>query len=150
MTIFHFSCSLLSHIFTSASHPTASLLIQSIPFSPHPVILYSIALCGVPCLAQAMLGKVSTETSRKKDVLPEVQSRHRLIPMGRKIYEFYNAPIVKFWFHTVSVAHLMSFLMYAMVRANMPNVKIALYETNLHWHKCEYQPTQTKQTYLQI
>uniref|UniRef100_A0A8D3DEM9 Transient receptor potential cation channel subfamily M member 3 n=1 Tax=Scophthalmus maximus TaxID=52904 RepID=A0A8D3DEM9_SCOMX len=26
----------------------------------------------------------------------EVQNRHRLIPMGRKIYEFYNAPIVKF------------------------------------------------------
>lgn len=51
---------------------------------------------------QAMLGKVTTETSRKKDV-EEVQSRHRLIPMGRKIYEFYNAPIVKFWFHTVSV-----------------------------------------------
>ncbi|MEQ2202853.1 hypothetical protein XENOCAPTIV_018003 [Xenoophorus captivus] len=49
-----------------------------------------------------MLGKVTTETSRKKDV-EEVQSRHRLIPMGRKIYEFYNAPIVKFWFHTVSI-----------------------------------------------
>ena len=48
-----------------------------------------------------MLGKVATETSRKKDV-EEVQKRHRLIPMGRKIYEFYNAPIVKFWFHTVS------------------------------------------------
>lgn len=53
--------------------------------------------------AQAMLGKVTTETSRKKDV-EEVQNRHRLIPMGRKIYEFYNAPIVKFWFHTVSVS----------------------------------------------
>lgn len=50
-----------------------------------------------------MLGKVTTETSRKKDV-EEVQNRHRLIPMGRKIYEFYNAPIVKFWFHTVSVS----------------------------------------------
>lgn len=52
---------------------------------------------------KAMLGKVTTETSRKKDV-EEVQNRHRLIPMGRKIYEFYNAPIVKFWFHTVSVS----------------------------------------------
>uniref|UniRef100_A0A8D3A473 Transient receptor potential cation channel subfamily M member 3 n=1 Tax=Scophthalmus maximus TaxID=52904 RepID=A0A8D3A473_SCOMX len=40
---------------------------------------------------------VATETSRKKDVA-EVQNRHRLIPMGRKIYEFYNAPIVKFCF----------------------------------------------------
>lgn len=25
--------------------------------------------------------------------------------MGRKIYEFYNAPIVKFWFHTVGVSY---------------------------------------------
>lgn len=55
--------------------------------------------------SQAMLGKVTTETSRKKDV-EEVQSRHRLIPMGRKIYEFYNAPIVKFWFHTVGVSYI--------------------------------------------
>lgn len=64
---------------------------------------------------QAMLGKVTTETSRKKDV-EEVQNRHRLIPMGRKIYEFYNAPIVKFWFHTVSVSssnttYILSFLL---------------------------------------
>lgn len=62
-----------------------------------------------------MLGKVATETSRKKDV-EEVQNRHRLIPMGRKIYEFYNAPIVKFWFHTVSVSfstttYILSFLL---------------------------------------
>lgn len=62
-----------------------------------------------------MLGKVTTETSRKKDV-EEVQNRHRLIPMGRKIYEFYNAPIVKFWFHTVSVSfsnttYMLSFLL---------------------------------------
>lgn len=64
---------------------------------------------------KAMLGKVTTETSRKKDV-EEVQNRHRLIPMGRKIYEFYNAPIVKFWFHTVSVSfsnttYMLSFLL---------------------------------------
>lgn len=51
-----------------------------------------------------MLGKVTTEAARKKDV-EEVQNRHRLIPMGRKIYEFYNAPIVKFWFHTVGVSY---------------------------------------------
>lgn len=49
---------------------------------------------------QAMLGNVSSEVSRKKEV-EETQNRHRLIPVGRKIYEFYNAPIVKFWFHTV-------------------------------------------------
>ncbi|KAK2504409.1 hypothetical protein MC885_005511, partial [Smutsia gigantea] len=47
----------------------------------------------------AMLGRNNGESSRKKDE-EEVQSRHRLIPLGRKIYEFYNAPIVKFWFYT--------------------------------------------------
>uniref|UniRef100_A0A670JIS8 Transient receptor potential cation channel subfamily M member 3 n=1 Tax=Podarcis muralis TaxID=64176 RepID=A0A670JIS8_PODMU len=54
---------------------------------------------------------------KNKDDMPyikkeeeEVQSRHRLIPFGRKIYEFYNAPIVKFWFYTMAyVGYLMLF-----------------------------------------
>ncbi|XP_057258137.1 transient receptor potential cation channel subfamily M member 3 isoform X10 [Pezoporus wallicus] len=48
----------------------------------------------------AMLGRGNGESSRKKEE-EEVQRRHRLIPVGRKIYEFYNAPIVKFWFYTM-------------------------------------------------
>ncbi|NWW38893.1 TRPM3 protein, partial [Panurus biarmicus] len=40
----------------------------------------------------AMLGRGNGESSRKKED-EEVQSRHRMIPIGRKIYEFYNAPI---------------------------------------------------------
>ncbi|KAF3850724.1 hypothetical protein F7725_012496 [Dissostichus mawsoni] len=47
--------------------------------------------CEAQYNSVAMLGNVTTETSRKKDV-EEVQKRHRLIPLGRKIYEFYNAP----------------------------------------------------------
>lgn len=54
-----------------------------------------------------MLGRSNGESSRKKDE-EEVQSRHRLIPVGRKIYEFYNAPIVKFWFYTVSISFPLS------------------------------------------
>uniref|UniRef100_A0A8B9CT27 Transient receptor potential cation channel subfamily M member 3 n=1 Tax=Anser brachyrhynchus TaxID=132585 RepID=A0A8B9CT27_9AVES len=47
-------------------------------------------------------------TVRKEE--EEVQSRHRLIPVGRKIYEFYNAPIVKFWFYTLAyIGYLMLF-----------------------------------------
>ncbi|KAM6965104.1 transient receptor potential cation channel subfamily M member 3 isoform 9-T9 [Aplochiton taeniatus] len=66
----------------------------------------------------AMLGK-SAETSRKKDVV-EVQNRHRLIPLGRKIYEFYNAPIVKFWFHTMAyVAYLMLFNYIVLVKMDL-------------------------------
>uniref|UniRef100_A0A8C4GV30 Transient receptor potential cation channel, subfamily M, member 3 n=1 Tax=Dicentrarchus labrax TaxID=13489 RepID=A0A8C4GV30_DICLA len=67
----------------------------------------------------AMLGKVTTETSRKKDV-DEVQNRHRLIPLGRKIYEFYNAPIVKFWFHTMAyVGYLMLFNYIVLVKMDL-------------------------------
>ncbi|XP_048847692.1 transient receptor potential cation channel subfamily M member 3 isoform X2 [Brienomyrus brachyistius] len=67
----------------------------------------------------AMLGKVTAETSRKKDV-EEVQSRHRLIPFGRKIYEFYNAPIVKFWFHTMAyVGYLMLFNYIVLVKMDL-------------------------------
>uniref|UniRef100_A0AAQ6IAZ0 Transient receptor potential cation channel, subfamily M, member 3 n=1 Tax=Anabas testudineus TaxID=64144 RepID=A0AAQ6IAZ0_ANATE len=62
---------------------------------------------------------VTTETSRKKDV-EEVQNRHRLIPMGRKIYEFYNAPIVKFWFHTMAyVGYLMLFNYIVLVKMDL-------------------------------
>uniref|UniRef100_H0WUC4 Transient receptor potential cation channel subfamily M member 3 n=1 Tax=Otolemur garnettii TaxID=30611 RepID=H0WUC4_OTOGA len=49
-------------------------------------------------------------SSRRKKDEEEVQSRHRLIPLGRKIYEFYNAPIVKFWFYTLAyIGYLMLF-----------------------------------------
>ncbi|KAK5910338.1 hypothetical protein CesoFtcFv8_004181 [Champsocephalus esox] len=66
-----------------------------------------------------MLGNVTTETSRKKDV-EEVQKRHRLIPLGRKIYEFYNAPIVKFWFHTMAyVGYLMLFNYIVLVKMDL-------------------------------
>ncbi|XP_034629172.1 transient receptor potential cation channel subfamily M member 3 isoform X1 [Trachemys scripta elegans] len=58
---------------------------------------------------QAMLGRGNGESSRKKEE-EEVHSRHRLIPLGRKIYEFYNAPIVKFWFYTLAyIGYLMLF-----------------------------------------
>ncbi|XP_077200932.1 transient receptor potential cation channel subfamily M member 3 isoform X7 [Paroedura picta] len=57
----------------------------------------------------AMLGRGNGESSRKKEE-EEVHSRHRLIPFGRKIYEFYNAPIVKFWFYTMAyIGYLMLF-----------------------------------------
>uniref|UniRef100_UPI00398E47A7 transient receptor potential cation channel subfamily M member 3 n=1 Tax=Pristiophorus japonicus TaxID=55135 RepID=UPI00398E47A7 len=49
----------------------------------------------------AMLDGVNGESVRKKNE-EEVPTVHRMIPFGRKIYEFYNAPIVKFWFHTLA------------------------------------------------
>ncbi|XP_037339129.1 transient receptor potential cation channel subfamily M member 3 isoform X2 [Pungitius pungitius] len=75
--------------------------------------------CEAQYNSVAMLGKVTTETSRKKDV-EEVQKRHRLIPLGRKIYEFYNAPIVKFWFHTLAyVGYLMLFNYIVLVKMDL-------------------------------
>ncbi|XP_069772735.1 transient receptor potential cation channel subfamily M member 3 [Narcine bancroftii] len=49
----------------------------------------------------AMLDGVNGESARKKSE-EEVPTVHRMIPFGRKIYEFYSAPIVKFWFHTLA------------------------------------------------
>ncbi|XP_068131686.1 transient receptor potential cation channel subfamily M member 1 isoform X2 [Hyperolius riggenbachi] len=40
-------------------------------------------------------------TSRKGDE-ENGRNKQRSIPIGTKIYEFYNAPIVKFWFYTIS------------------------------------------------
>ncbi|XP_034266146.1 transient receptor potential cation channel subfamily M member 3 isoform X9 [Pantherophis guttatus] len=58
----------------------------------------------------AMLGRSSGESSARKKEEEEVPNRYRLIPFGRKIYEFYNAPIVKFWFYTMFyVGYLMLF-----------------------------------------
>ncbi|XP_050964852.1 transient receptor potential cation channel subfamily M member 3 isoform X1 [Labeo rohita] len=75
--------------------------------------------CETQYNSVAMLGNVSSEASRKKQV-EEVQNRHRLIPVGRKIYEFYNAPIVKFWFHTLAyVGYLMLFNYIVLVKMDL-------------------------------
>uniref|UniRef100_A0A665X6Y2 Transient receptor potential cation channel, subfamily M, member 3 n=1 Tax=Echeneis naucrates TaxID=173247 RepID=A0A665X6Y2_ECHNA len=50
----------------------------------------------------------------------EFTNNHRLIPLGRKIYEFYNAPIVKFWFHTMAyVGYLMLFNYIVLVKMDL-------------------------------
>ncbi|XP_067829369.1 transient receptor potential cation channel subfamily M member 1a [Heptranchias perlo] len=45
---------------------------------------------------------VNTEAVSKKGDEEEGKENNRSIPIGQKIYEFYNAPIVKFWFHTMA------------------------------------------------
>ncbi|TSR04284.1 Transient receptor potential cation channel subfamily M member 3 [Bagarius yarrelli] len=77
------------------------------------------AYCEAQYNSVAMLGNVNSEVSRKKEV-EEAQNRHRLIPVGRKIYEFYNAPIVKFWFHTMAyVGYLMLFNYIVLVKMDL-------------------------------
>ncbi len=41
-------------------------------------------------------------TSKKGDEEEEQKKHRRRTPIGRKIYEFYNAPFTKFWFNTAS------------------------------------------------
>ncbi|XP_048473026.1 transient receptor potential cation channel subfamily M member 1a isoform X2 [Rhincodon typus] len=52
----------------------------------------------------------NTEAVSRKGDEEDGMENHRSIPIGRKIYEFYNAPIVKFWFHTM--AYLAYLLLY--------------------------------------
>uniref|UniRef100_A0A8C3I6R8 non-specific serine/threonine protein kinase n=1 Tax=Chrysemys picta bellii TaxID=8478 RepID=A0A8C3I6R8_CHRPI len=46
-----------------------------------------------------------------------INSAHGSLPRTRKVYEFYNAPIVKFWFHTMAyLAFLMLFTYTVLVK----------------------------------
>uniref|UniRef100_A0A8C1MRJ1 Transient receptor potential cation channel, subfamily M, member 1b n=1 Tax=Cyprinus carpio TaxID=7962 RepID=A0A8C1MRJ1_CYPCA len=44
----------------------------------------------------------NTDTASKKGDEEEGNKKMRRIPIGTKIYEFYNAPFTKFWFNTIS------------------------------------------------
>lgn len=49
------------------------------------------------------------DTTSKKGDEEDEQKKLKRTPVGRKIYEFYNAPFTKFWFNTVSYALLCPF-----------------------------------------
>lgn len=42
------------------------------------------------------------DTGSRKGDEENGNKKQKSLPIGTKIYEFYNAPIVKFWFYTVS------------------------------------------------
>uniref|UniRef100_A0A8C2ILM7 Transient receptor potential cation channel, subfamily M, member 1b n=1 Tax=Cyprinus carpio TaxID=7962 RepID=A0A8C2ILM7_CYPCA len=48
------------------------------------------------------LEDANTDTASKKGDEEEGNKKMRRIPIGTKIYEFYNAPFTKFWFNTIS------------------------------------------------
>ncbi|XP_039946930.1 transient receptor potential cation channel subfamily M member 6 [Hirundo rustica] len=57
------------------------------------------------------------EKAVQKSDESQVDGGQRNLPGTRKIYEFYNAPIVKFWFHTMSyLAFLMLFTYVVLVK----------------------------------
>ncbi|XP_075391472.1 LOW QUALITY PROTEIN: transient receptor potential cation channel subfamily M member 1 [Tenrec ecaudatus] len=62
------------------------------------------------------MGPYADAGSRKGDEENE-QQKHRSIPIGTKICAFYNAPIVKFWFYTISyLGYLLLFNYIILVR----------------------------------
>lgn len=47
-------------------------------------------------------GVSNVDAMSKKGDEEESHKKQRRVPMGKKIYEFYNAPFTKFWFNTAS------------------------------------------------
>ncbi|XP_044294888.1 transient receptor potential cation channel subfamily M member 1 [Varanus komodoensis] len=59
----------------------------------------------------------NADTSSRKGDEEDGNKKQRSLPIGTKIYEFYNAPIVKFWFYTISyLGYLMLFNYIILVR----------------------------------
>ncbi|XP_043920309.1 transient receptor potential cation channel subfamily M member 3 isoform X3 [Protopterus annectens] len=91
----------------------------------------------------AMISRVNGEPARKKNE-EEPPTRHRLIPVVRKIYEFYNAPIVKFWFYT------MAYMGYLMLFNYMVLVKMERWPSVQEWFVISYIFTQGIETMREI
>ncbi|XP_029112378.1 transient receptor potential cation channel subfamily M member 1-like [Scleropages formosus] len=75
-------------------------------------------------------GNVDT-VSRKEDE-EEGDSKHKRIPIGLKIYEFYNAPFTKFWFNTIS------YLLYLMLYNYIILVKMERWPSLQEWIVISY------------
>uniref|UniRef100_A0A7M4EN54 Transient receptor potential cation channel subfamily M member 3 n=1 Tax=Crocodylus porosus TaxID=8502 RepID=A0A7M4EN54_CROPO len=59
----------------------------------------------------------NADTGSRKGDEENGNKKQRSLPIGKKIYEFYNAPIVKFWFYTISyLGYLMLFNYIILVR----------------------------------
>ncbi|XP_054858600.1 transient receptor potential cation channel subfamily M member 1 [Eublepharis macularius] len=59
----------------------------------------------------------NVDTSSRKGDEEDGNKKQRSLPIGKKIYEFYNAPIVKFWFYTISyLGYLLLFNYIILVR----------------------------------
>uniref|UniRef100_A0A8C6N8L4 Transient receptor potential cation channel subfamily M member 3 n=1 Tax=Melopsittacus undulatus TaxID=13146 RepID=A0A8C6N8L4_MELUD len=59
----------------------------------------------------------NVDTGSRKGDEENGKKKQKSLPIGTKIYEFYNAPIVKFWFYTISyLGYLMLFNYIILVR----------------------------------
>ncbi|XP_051918376.1 transient receptor potential cation channel subfamily M member 1-like isoform X2 [Hippocampus zosterae] len=71
-------------------------------------------------------------TSKKGDEEDDRKKGGRRIPVGRKIYEFYNAPFTKFWFNTIS------YLVYLMLYNYIILVKMERWPSLQEWIVISY------------
>ncbi|XP_035507847.1 LOW QUALITY PROTEIN: transient receptor potential cation channel subfamily M member 1-like [Morone saxatilis] len=70
--------------------------------------------------------------SKKGDEEEEQKKHKRRTPIGRKIYEFYNAPFTKFWFNTIS------YLVYLMLYNYIILVKMERWPSLQEWIVISY------------
>ncbi|XP_044056536.1 transient receptor potential cation channel subfamily M member 1-like isoform X2 [Siniperca chuatsi] len=78
-------------------------------------------------------GVSNVDTTSKKGDEEEEQKKHRRrTPIGRKIYEFYNAPFTKFWFNTIS------YLVYLMLYNYIILVKMERWPSLQEWIVISY------------
>ncbi|XP_035991641.1 transient receptor potential cation channel subfamily M member 1 isoform X2 [Fundulus heteroclitus] len=75
---------------------------------------------------------LNVDTMSKKGDEEENQKKHLRIPIGRKIYEFYNAPFTKFWFNTIS------YLVYLMLYNYIILVKMERWPCLQEWIVISY------------
>lgn len=71
------------------------------------VAAFGITAQAVLTLVLCYFQDVNADLISKKDDEEEGDNKQRRIPIGLKIYEFYNAPFTKFWFNTVRVLHVL-------------------------------------------
>uniref|UniRef100_A0A8C6THV7 Transient receptor potential cation channel, subfamily M, member 1a n=1 Tax=Neogobius melanostomus TaxID=47308 RepID=A0A8C6THV7_9GOBI len=71
-------------------------------------------------------------TSRKGDEEENPTANKNRVPIGKKIYEFYNAPFTKFWFNTIS------YLVYLMLYNYIILVKMERWPSLQEWIVISY------------
>ncbi|KAF4081348.1 hypothetical protein AMELA_G00160320 [Ameiurus melas] len=74
----------------------------------------------------------TTEAHSKKGDEEDGSKKLRHVPIGRKIYEFYNAPFTKFWFNTIS------YLGYLMLYNYIVLVKMERWPSMQEWLVISY------------
>ncbi|KAL7867962.1 hypothetical protein SRHO_G00093460 [Serrasalmus rhombeus] len=74
----------------------------------------------------------NADTHSKKGDEEEGSKKLKRVPIGRKIYEFYNAPFTKFWFNTIS------YLVYLMLYNYIVLVKMERWPSQQEWIVISY------------